>query len=403
MPKTTKQVKQKNGVKRKTNGSKKTHAVIADTSKKLQIPEIVLDKNELQAAYLDHFVKVDKKIAQDVKAEFLNPDYIRENENIIRRLDIRGTRNYIEIYSDGSYLFGPSVTRVLQSQAPTSYGLKEFNLNNTKEKTEWILEHSSHYGTFLHIFFMDIILGAQVFLSDEFLFKYMEEAYKENGFDYIEGRKWYAEQGRDLKKDIFGFLKFVQDFKVRPLAIEWPFVLKGYRCGSCGNTWLNLNGPKCADCGSEEITETGLYAGTIDLVAKISVGSYEFVAVIDYKSRMSGFYESDALQLYAYFTAWNAKNPELQAEGMYSYCCRNFKLPLGKTATLYQVKDQTKNECNWKWWHYLKGYHKDEESRKIPSITAFDPQMKLDIDSDLMNVLIDVNPLVELVCNEKLF
>ena len=327
-------------------------------------------------------IHVKSEIIESIKAEFLDEDYIREQSYIIKRINKPSGRYYIRINDDDSIIYGPGVTSVLFSQMPLSSYLLEWQRNISAQYGadyyKWYMKQSAGYGTYLHVLYGKLLRGDSFLLNQDSLLANMQLFFLEkNEYDYLEVKKWYHGEKRNLEKDILCFIKFCQDYKVKPIAIEYPFV---YKARGKDNDLYN-------------------YSGTIDLVAQITLTDKEkkeqqITALIDFKSGLNGFYESHEIQLYPYMKAWDAEQSDNQVEKVYNFSPSNFRM---KTGVKYKFKDQTKSKSIWKWDYYLEMFHREYQDNPLDKQIIIAPEFEASLDIDIDNVIIEYDLEKELL------
>jgi hypothetical protein len=303
-------------------------------------------------------MKINTDLLETLIAEYFDPDFIQLPDYKYYRQDFGG-RYYIK-QTDEEIIISPSTTTVVKKCSSMSWFLIEWYAKEGIKYCKWHLEQSANYGTFMHIMYNKIILGEKIFLSDALLVN-LESWCSESGNNYIELKKWYDQEKRDIKKDLYAFFKWVQDYKIKPLAIEFPLI------------------------GDD-------YAGMIDLVAKITYRHKEFVALIDYKTGKS-FYEDHAIQLAAYKQLWDEQFPERKIDKIFNFRPKQFKL---FAKTFYEFKDQTKSYGNniKKFNLFLELFKLDNKIDINYTCSGFDPNKEISINSDLDGVIVE-NKIIE--------
>jgi hypothetical protein len=146
--------------------------------------------------------------------------------------------------------------------------------------------------------------------------------------DPLDIEDWIAK----LRQDVAGYVQWIQDYDVRPVAIEYPFV-------------------SCTDYP---------YGGSIDLIAEITTdakkGKREIV-LVDYKSSRNDPYDSYFQQTFAYMRGWNECNPKQKVGRFFIYHPKAYKLPLGKTVKPYKFEEATDEPACLKWDLLLQIYY----------------------------------------------
>ena len=333
----------------------------------------------------------------EVKALFIDQNYIEPADYLFRRIDTKGRRNYIKIERNGKASIAPSVTTIMDRTIPMSKYLLDWLIRLGHEGAEWFKKQSACYGTFLHASFADILRGAKIKTDTEYLKSKMELFYnlhREDGFDVREGEKWYEMKGRDMAKDFIGFLQWLEENDVQPLAIEYPVMspkIIGWYCLETKEKWFAKQTKKkckknCIDeegqCGNcVEIRES---AGCIDLVCRMKIKDVEKIALVDFKSGINGFYDNNAIQLVAYAMLWFLQNPAREAELLFNWSPNNFNLPLRANANTYHFEDQTKKISPELWPHLCGIYELNPKNFSYEPKTIIAPQ-ELGRGSDVSN------------------
>jgi hypothetical protein len=312
-------------------------------------------------------IQVNPDILELIKAEYINEYYIQIPDYNMHRIKVKGNRFYVK-EKDGKFTRAPSVTTIIGNQAPASYGLstwyKENSAKHGPDWCDWYFEQSAGYGTYLHYVFGRLLRLEKFHFNKDWVRNDFEEfLIDQEEYNHIKVLDWYDKEKRDIMKDVYGFWTWVKKFKIIPLAIEYPMM-----------------------------SSSGSASGTVDLIAKATIKDEEVIIMVDYKSRLTGFYETDIIQLFAYAQMWNDEHPERMVKKIYSYCCRSYRLPIGKTVVPYQFKDHTESELKWKWGHYLTGFHMDKKNLEIPKTTEF-KDVEIDINSDIDDMFVEVDPL----------
>lgn len=306
-------------------------------------------------------IEVDRETLELVKADFLNETYILDDPGYtLYRFDNQGLRNYLKVIDGHIVGHGPSVTSVIHAMAPMSPYLLKWYADLGYKEARRVLDESALYGTFVHIIFGNLLLGETLDLGDT-----------------LEGRiiDFIASQGerpeslpvgewvRNCRQDVVGFIQWVHDYQVEPIAIEMP-LFKG---------------------------EDKPFGGTLDLVAKITHGDQRVTALIDFKTGRKDFYESHEIQLFALKDLWEY-NWELPIDRLFNYGCKDFRIPIGKTVTPYRFKDQTDSRHAWKWQYYLDGFYADPANTTVCKTTRIKP-VPVNINTDISGMFEEVDPL----------
>jgi len=311
---------------------------------------------------------------EEIKAQYLDKDFIIEPTYFNYRLNFSGRRFYLRLFGKDNYKIAPSFSAVSRYCEPTPRPFIEWQVKLGKEKADWILTYSAAYGTFLHIVYGRILRREKLSLNIEILFTEMEYFTQSEDIDFKELKKWYKEQKRDIRKDLFGFVTFCKDYKVKPIAIEYPL--------------MSLD---------------GRLAGTADLICKITiplskseikagVHEQEVIALGDEKSTLNSFYEDNEIQLHSYLRMWNEEHPELPATMVFNYGSHNYDLSLSDRVTPYKFKDQTDSKVAYKIPYWLDLFHGDSRNKPNFKTIEFKQDAFIGMDTDL-DVFEEVNPV----------
>lgn len=171
------------------------------------------------------------------------------------RFNYHGQRWY---YTLDPVTLYPSVTTILDATTPTSYAVKELIGKFGMDGFHKFMREKADYGTLFHIF-----------CSHYFEFGEISDMQME-AFAHDFGRVDFRANYISLKKDMLSIMKFKEDYDVTPIVNEKPMA---YNDG-------NLK-----------------FAGTIDLIAEMTINKQRKLAIIDFKSGKHGFYESHGMQL----------------------------------------------------------------------------------------------------------
>lgn len=298
-----------------------------------------------------NFIEVKDELLKQVLPEFLDAEYIREPGYLVYRSDRNSFRYYLQVeevkqeneqITQHKTFIAPSVTSVISNAAPTDYGLLAWYAKNGMEYCQDFLEHSGNYGTFIHACYKDIIKGKPFTLQDDLLKAEMKFFYEENNFDFYGGWRWYIREGRDIKKDLFGFVRFLKDYDVKPIAVEMTVFNK--------------------DAG---------YAGTLDLACILTIKGERIPAIVDFKTGYNE-YSSHAIQLEGLKQAWNIEYPDLQINRVFNLYSKDFRMPLSSRVTPYTFRENTENKSLFLWGHYISIFHQQHPEDEL-NYSDFNP------------------------------
>lgn len=308
---------------------------------------------------MDRFIEVEA--VEEIKADFIDKEYIVEPTYTMSRVDVGGSRHYIK-EDDGVLTQAPAFTTIMNKVASTSPFLVQWQVEKGKEKAKWFLENSANYGTYFHVLCGQYLCGQSIPLSSRSLMVDMQVFFEKKNLDFSECQKWMKEENRDLRKDIYGFSRFCRDYNVTPIAIEYPMM-------------------------------TGRYACTLDIVCEMDYKKERITALIDIKSGQKGFYESHEVQLEAQKQAWNSEFPDRQINRVFNYGSHKYRLPLSSKVTPYKLKDQTESANAYKWELYLMLWHGDKNKQEIKPIVDFNVDSILTLDTESEDVFVEIDHL----------
>lgn len=281
--------------------------------------------------------------------EFFDKDAIRVPEKTYR-IDNQGQRLYARMVGDELKAV-PSVTTILR-EMPTPRHLIEWycTFPNYEAAQRYVAERAE-YGTFIHILFKQLLMGETLVFDAKMLADSFEMHCRSLGADC--NHFDFKQHGNDLKQDLYAFVKWCADFKVKPLAMEYIVFGEKYAGAADLVCKMTISKDKTIDTYWSErmfcfIPTGGVYKQDT-----------EVVALIDFKSGRKGFHDDNVLQLHALREQWNIEQPDLPIEIIANYGCKDYRLPIGKSEP-YNYKDQSKNAALFKRWPLLvEMYHLD--------------------------------------------
>lgn len=250
-----------------------------------------LDFNELQGLSIEQ-----------MNALFFDGETLREPAYKVYQLNSQGHRYYYRFTEQGEPQFYPSVTTILSQTMPTPPHLIKWIADKGYEEADAYKNERAAYGTFMHAQFETLLIERSYDLDalPEKLKKYIEDNRLADSFIN------YADS---LKKDVLAFAQFVQDYDVKPMAVEIALV-----------------------------SESGHYAGMIDCPCTMRISPKKeerTTAIVDFKSGRNGFFEGCEIQLHLYKRMFE-ENFGVQVERLYNFAPKDWR----KSPT-YTLKDQT--------------------------------------------------------------
>jgi hypothetical protein len=303
---------------------------------------------------------MNKDLIEKIQAEFLDDTYIIPQDEIIYRINQYGDRYYFKLDKEGKPITKASTTTIIKKYNPMSPFLLKWWCDQGYENAKAAMKESSMFGTFDHILWAKLLLRFNIDLSEtgikEHLLRYFERENETFNYNF---KEWH----KKIKQDLIGFVQWVQDYQVKPIAIE-----------------MSIIGEK--------------YSGTIDLICQMTQKETGIVfnAIVDWKSGRNDFYDDYIIQLESYRQLWNEKFPDKPITRIFNYGCKDFRLPIGKTVTPYRFKDQTDNPIRARWNYYVDMFNNEHPVLTIESITEIRDTI-ITIESDVSSLITEVNPL----------
>lgn len=346
-----------------------------------------------------------------IKAEYLNPDYIHEPVYFNYRINNRGKRFYARVYENKEIKTAPSFSAIKETVSPIPYGLMDWFIRNGYDYCNWFKEHSANYGTYFHSLCGRILRGEKISTTESYILVDMQIFFNKEEMDFDGCVAWMKKEKRDLRKDLYGFCRWAQDYKVKPIAIEYPVMDPDAKYAGTIDLICKITLP----LSKEEIKENEKIKKENEKILKANEGKkrkkkllkeitgQEIIAMVDLKSGQNGFYGDHEIQLHAYRPLWDAEYPDLKIERVYNLGCHDFRIPISDRVTPYKFKDQTESDEAYKWGYWVKLFHANPKNVTIEIKTDFAMDKILSIDADFSDVFESVNPLEFLKSNEVPF
>lgn len=224
-----------------------------------------------------------KTDAEAVKALYFDADALTAPPYKVYRYDHFTGRFYYALTQEGEIMLAPSVTTIIRDTVPQAETLVKWIAENGYAESQRLKSVAANYGTLLHVAIAKLLVDGTFDLDSVGLFIAMFKQKK--GITY-ETPNWADK----LCHDICAFNAFASKHNLKPLAVE-----------------LTLFSEK-------------FYAGTIDLVAEMDVGTGANGAIlkrdkpedikrktvlIDLKSSRKSFYWENGLQAVFYADMWD--------------------------------------------------------------------------------------------------
>ena len=266
-----------------------------------------------------------------MKALFFKNDALREPSYRLWQLNSRGGRYYYTFNSNGEPIFYPSVTTILSRVMPENRFLTEWKLSKGKEAAEEYTAERASYGTFIHGQLAQLVMNRRYNLDslrDE-LAKYVERERLPYGF--IDA---HEDEG---KADIKAFARWMQEYDVRPYAVEVSLVSSN---GYAGMIDLVCNLRTVSR--SDEAAARAKAGNDATKQAKIDAAIGRTDAIVDFKTGKKGFYDSHAIQLELYRRMWNENFPEKPIERIFNIAPKDWTKTVKKVPS-FSFEEQTQN------------------------------------------------------------
>lgn len=300
---------------------------------------------------------------EQVKATWLNETFIIPQLENLYRIDAKNGRFYVK-YDNGAKYF-PSVTTIIDKTAPTPIGLQKWRSDLGWDESKKIADIAAHYGTFMHIIWGELLLKKDIDLNEHELMNKLNIYYAQQNIVEESLHLPLFEWIPKIKQDTIGFICFVKDYDIEPIAIE-----------------ISMTSKKG-------------FAGSIDLIcmARLKKDKEKERIMVDFKSGRHDFYLSNILQLTGYKLMWNENFPDYKVSRIFNYGCKNYRYPIGKTPP-YNFKEH-KEDLTVQWNKYLDLYKMDEENLK--------PKLSTKIKECVVNINTNIEEVFKVYDPDKLY
>jgi hypothetical protein len=294
---------------------------------------------------------------EDIRAEYFDYDALQCAPQEIKRVNNNGNRMYAVIDENYNVNYSVSHTTPLRL-LPIPHGLLKWYTDNGMKYCKWFLEQSGNYGTYLHSVYARLFLGESYFFDVNDIEADLKKFCFDNDFDFNELAKWYKEEKRDIRKDIYCFKFFVKERDVKPLAVEIPL-------------W------------------TPEFSGVVDWIVEMNWNKKRITAIIDVKSGMKNFYESHEIQLYAQNILVKKCLPNIKVDKVFNFAPSNFRMPPEEGSKFYKLQDQTGSKSGYKWHHLLAMCRKELPEIEVEKESFFSGEVTME--TDIKDMIITEN------------
>jgi len=263
---------------------------------------------------------------QDAVAVYFDKALIESTQRL-RRVKIGGSERYYYIDNeDGSKTFFIGVTSASKISIPQSAGLLDWMMaQGSRAQADRVAMQAAAYGTCMHRILLELyLIGGKLKMED------VDAMVRGAAYDFGLKQEDYDTWVREIRRDLLAFAQFVEDYKVRPIAVEFPIADADLGLGGTIDLPCYITVKEKGFFG--EVYKTGERKGE----PKETSQEREIIAIIDLKSGRKGFYEEHEFQLHAYRRMWNNRMPNLQIERVYDWSPKEWK-----TTPSYNFTDQT--------------------------------------------------------------
>jgi hypothetical protein len=349
---------------------------------------------------------VDVRGIEEIRAEYIAEGWMIEPKYWNYRVNNSGQRFYARVYEtilesgeiDYTIKTAPSYSAINSACVPKGHGLLLWMKKKTEEEMDFIMRTSAVYGTIFHILAGQLLRGMEVEATENAMYSLMSEYCQKNNEVFDDLKKFIKLNDRSMLKDLLGFAKWLKDYEVTPIAMEFPVFSE--KCAGTLDLVADITVPIKRTKAEilEMLPATNLSKSALSKMTKdqlcemFNITDTERVrAIIDYKSGIKSFFSENAMQLYQYMTDWNLDNPDLPINRIFNYGCASYEFPEIK----YRFADQSNETLAFaKWDKYVEIYHLEE--RRIKNIFVPNPNLVISA-GNIENAIIEVNPLTDII------
>lgn len=191
------------------------------------------------------------------------------------------------------------------------------------------LKERQDYGTILHLIYGEILMGKQLTFDSLHLF-IKERAMTELGYTEEEALRYFIKHKEELFKDISSFVKWVDDYKIEPIAVEQMMRSEKYRVATAIDLVCYATVEEKGFWG--EVYKSGAKKGE----PKETKQAVRKLIIVDFKSGKSkGFYPVNILQLLLNRVIFEENLPDIKLDGVYNFAPNDWR-----TSPSYEFYDQ---------------------------------------------------------------
>ena len=301
----------------------------------------------------------------------------------VYRIDGNLKRYYYTLI-DGKPVFYISVTSLISATRPTPFALKKMLADLGWQGYHDFMKERADYGTWMHIMWNKLLVYKELPLDSEYMNMALDE------YVGVHNVKIYKDSWiQDMQRDILSFAQWLKDYDVKPLLIEQPLVHPDMFAG-------------CPDLVCELTVQEEGYWGEVYKSAekkgkeKLTKKDVRVIAIVDYKSGKSGFFEDYELQLRGYDRLVKVNYPKLNITKLFDLAPKAWR-----DKPTYSFKDQTNTEIQKQFPKLLEIFKMNEDNLKPPNITKYEGTVKVGSAVDAVFEEISIEDVVKEIKNIK--
>lgn len=287
----------------------------------------------------------------DWSASHLKPRYI------VNRFDDKMGNRFYYFFPEKEVAVAAGITTIVDRVLPNEETRRLIKWKEDNPNWRHLLNISSEYGTLEHAVHGDI------------MFKKGIEKAKLDAMQKIITE--YGGSHNMPSKDVLAFLKFQEDYNLRPLLIEAQLVYQDPETGEWIAMTIDLLAQMSVPVKTKRQVENGVYQrgarkGEPKFIDEVTETIKERTLIIDFKGNFfdkdsKSFFLSNKIQLQAAKLAVEQNFPEIKVDDVYNYAPVNWR-----TTPNYTLHKWDLTDLDWKKFNnhmqtaFLYGYHKPE-------------------------------------------